>query len=415
MSWFGWRAFDDFDDDGLTEFEKAQVRAALASIQEYENLTRRYHDLLFWLAKRIVPGQVDRRLTKNPFAFASLTPDEWNRFFQEALQNVHLSQGLAPISPDVRRLEEENRRLWEQLAVLEARYNELKADRDRLQDAVIQQRRTPLPEEEPQEEDDEPDPVLSLVVPSEPPARYAALFSGEDRPKARYRELIALAILAVAGYSSEASLRREVVRYCRHHASPKDLKEGRVVKSPDAGSIKRLFKKLAENRLIERLVISIGQNRIVIIVLTELGRNVVREMNFDIVESEWERLMRLHGGERQQKHAAQVCLFTHYARKRGWTTQVCPEVQPPADPDVLIEKDGERIYVEVEAGSGTPERRMKKWRNQRNLQGFAAICAPNESIRKMLVREARSNTKQGMATDFMWLREDDHGLWAETW
>ena len=191
-----------------------------------------------------------------------------------------------------------------------------------------------------------------------------------------------------------------------------------VLTNPDSGSIKRLIASLEENKLIERIPVNVGQSRIIILRLTKLGRNVAQAMGVPIVESEWERLMRLHGGERQQKHAAMVCLFTAYARRRGWHTEVCPEVEPPADPDVLIEKDGERIYVEVEAGSGTAERRMKKWRNQRNLQGFVAICAPNEKVRQELVREARGNTKRGMATDLIWLRgkpREDNALWVETW
>jgi hypothetical protein len=365
---------------------------------------------------------VDSRQIKDPFAFANLSTDNWRAFFQAALKNVHLSQGLAPISPDIRKLKEENQQLRERLAALEAQLAELQTDRNRLQETVITKRREDVQStpEAPSATISAPEQKNSLTftIPKTPPRKYAALFSGTSQPKSRQRELIVLALLAGAGYSSEASLRWEVVQYCQRHASPQDVEKGLVVKNHDSGSIKRIFFRLEEKKLLERLVIENG-NRIIINTLTDLGRTVAQEMGVPIVESEWERLMRLHGGERQQKHAAQVCLFAHYARKYGWKTHVCPEVKPPADPDILIEKGDENIYVEVEAGSGSPKRRMKKWRNQRNLQGFVAICAPTEATRKMLVREARSNSKKGMATDFMWIRnhkdELELGLWAYTW
>ena len=397
MNWFSWHEPDDFDDDELTEFERAQVLAMHEVVREYEAKNRAYHDLLYWLATRIVPGEVDRRQTRDPFAFADLGAAEWKRFFQTALKGVHLSQSLAPITPDVRRLEGENRRLRQQLAVLEAQYNELKAERDRLQNTIDQQKKdAETSKTQESQASKRPNDGGSITIPK----AYQALFSkGQEK---RFREICVLKLLA-KGYSAEASIRFELTKHIDK------------LSNPDSGSIRRLILRLEDKKLVRRMPISTGKSRIIILQLAELGTIVVQKMGIKLVESEWERLMRLHGGERQQKHAAQVCLFTHYARKRGWRTQVCPEVQPPADPDVLIEKDGERIYVEVEAGSGSVERRMKKWRNQRNLQGFVALCAPSESTRRMLVREARSNTKRGMATDFLWLREQENGLWAETW
>ena len=414
----GWYSWQDEEDEPLTTLESAQLRAMEKVVREYEAANRSYADLLYWLATRIVPGEVDQRLTKDPFAFSRMTPGKWQTFFQDTLKSVHLAQGLAPITPDIARLRQKNQELKEQVASLEEKIAELQNERSRLQNAVIAQRHADNVPPEP-----EPAPATTPVplhkgldIPEAPPRKYATLFSGADRPKSRQRELVALALLAATGYSSEASMRWEIVQYCVSHAA----KHEKVNDNPESGSIKRLFFRLEEKNLIERLAITNGKSRIIIDLLTDLGRTVVQEMSIPIAEeTEWERLMRLHGGERQQKHAAQVCLFAHYARRRGWTTQVCPDVEPPADPDVLIEKDGQRIYVEVEAGSGSPKRRMKKWRNQRELQGFVAICAPTEAIRKTLVQEARANSKKGVATDFMWLRthkkEPDLGLWAYTW
>lgn len=407
-----------------TIFEDAQMVALQKLVRQYEEEQKRYAALLHNLARQIAPGKVDRSLTENPFAFDNFTPADWQTFFDNALNGLTPQGG--PLSDA--HLQQENRQLRERLADLEKRMAELQADRDRLQNAVITQRqsgvksspdKSPLPAT-PASPPPAPEQknFLDIIIPKAPPRKYASLFSSGQKPKSRQRELIALALLAATGYSSEASLRWEVVQYCQRHATKTDIKKKQVAKDHDSGSIKRLFPRLERQKLLNRLPIEDGQKRIIINVITDLGRTVVQEMNLPIAEeSEWERLMRLHGGERQQKHAAQVCLFAHYARKRGWTTQVCPEVTPPADPDVLIEKGRERIYVEVEAGSGTPERRMKKWRNMRNLQGFVAICAPSEAVRKSMVREARANSKRGKATDFIWLRNEalEKGLWAYTW
>ena len=401
MSWFDWRDEDDDPEDELSAFESAQLRAMHDIVRQYEETNRQYHDLLYWLATRIVPGEVDQRLTKDPFAFARMKPDGWRKFYQNALKDVHLSRWLAPTSPDTRTLQRENEQLRQQLAAAEAQIAELKAERDRLQQTVIANRRvsskSQKAEESPKTESVPIIPEPHFTIPKTPPKKYATLFNRQE--STRQRELIFLALAAGTGYSTAASLRWELTRYVEE------------LNDPDAGSIKRLIERLEKANLISTRKVA----KTIILSLTDLGREVATAMGVPPVETEWERLMRLHGGAKQEKHAAHVCLFTHYARKRGWRTLVCPEVEPPADPDVLIEKDDQLIYVEVEAGSGDPERRMKKWRNQRNLQGFAAICAPTENVRRMLVQEARSNTKRGMATDFMWLREPENDLWAETW
>ena len=427
MSWFGWRRNNGGNNPGLSVFESAQLSAMQDIVRQYEETNRQYHDLLYWLATRILPGKVDQRLSENPFAFANMTPDGWREFFQDIADNTHFLHGSAHSLH--LELQRENERLRQQLAAAEIQIAQLKAERD-----WLQQQNAPaeLPQEAPGgakdttsdtlppasiDEDHQPETSSEeppFRFPEAYPRQYQALFTHQQETKWR-REVAAIAILAGLGYSAETSLRWEIVQYVQQTPAAQGKQ---VLTNPDSGSIKRLIASLEENKLIERIPVNVGQSRIIILRLTELGRNVARAMGVPIVESEWERLMRLHGGERQQKHAAMVCLFTAYARRRGWRTEVCPEVEPPADPDVLIEKDDERIYVEVEAGSGTVERRMRKWRNQRNLQGFVAICAPNEKTRRELVQEARGNTKRGMATDLIWLRgkpREDNALWAETW
>ncbi len=55
-------------------------------------------------------------------------------------------------------------------------------------------------------------------------------------------------------------------------------------------------------------------------------------------------------------------------------------------PDVLVEKDGRKIYVEVELGT----RKEQKWRNMQAAQGFVALCARTPASHCSLVRERRN-------------------------
>ncbi len=102
---------------------------------------------------------------------------------------------------------------------------------------------------------------------------------------------------------------------------------------------------------------------------------------------------------------------------RGWAVQVLPQVESPVFfPDVLVEKGGRRIYVEVELGS----RKVQKWRNMQREQGFVALCAKTPTSRKSLIAECIQVGAVGMATDLLTLyqkaRETEAGpLWAEEW
>jgi hypothetical protein len=138
------------------------------------------------------------------------------------------------------------------------------------------------------------------------------------------------------------------------------------------------------------------------------------------VPSEWDRLIASHGGAAQTAHAGLVCAFTYHARLRGYTTAVCSDPNGAAAPDVLLERGGEKVYVEVEAASGGVERRLRKWRNQVTLQGKAAICATTPEVRTSLVNEARTaGAEHGLATDVQTLYETqearDSPLWVVAW
>jgi hypothetical protein len=115
-------------------------------------------------------------------------------------------------------------------------------------------------------------------------------------------------------------------------------------------------------------------------------------------ENDWSRLIRLHEGARFPEHTLAVIAFTMHARKRGWATQVLPEVTGTKSvPDAWIMRADEKLYVEVELGD---KERVAKWRNQSALNsGPVALCAATQKTRARLAGDCKLDKLAGMATD----------------
>lgn len=115
-------------------------------------------------------------------------------------------------------------------------------------------------------------------------------------------------------------------------------------------------------------------------------------------ENDWSRLIRLHEGARFPEHTLAVIAFAMHARKRGWATQILPEVtESKAVPDAWIMRADEKLYVEVELGE---KERVAKWRNQAALNGGrTALCAATQKSRARLVGDCKLDKLPGMATD----------------
>lgn len=115
-------------------------------------------------------------------------------------------------------------------------------------------------------------------------------------------------------------------------------------------------------------------------------------------ENDWSRLIRLHEGTRFPEHTLAVIAFAMHARKRGWATQILPEVtESKSVPDVWIMRVDEKLYVEVELGE---KERVAKWRNQAPLNdGRTALCAATQKSRARLVGDCKLDKLPGMATD----------------
>jgi hypothetical protein len=191
----------------------------------------------------------------------------------------------------------------------------------------------------------------------------------------------------------------------------------------NGGAIQRLANALVEQELVRQRYFVNGQTRYGVLHLTDKGLALARGLGFEVRPSEWDILVREHNAEEHQRHAFAVLLFAFQARRRGWRVEVCPEVDHLlVEPDVLVEKDGERVYVEVEVLRNPRKRRdgadntwVRKWRNQWQFQRRVAVCTLTPRRMQGIVRYLKPRYP-GMATDLATLaRQPESDLWVERW
>ncbi len=180
-------------------------------------------------------------------------------------------------------------------------------------------------------------------------------------------------------------------------------------------AVRRVFKDyLVEAGLVHYQVLPFFRRGLAVVRLSSSGKGLCQAAGWSVVEAEWERLLRLHDAEHAPAHAAMILVFAREARRRGYTVQVMPEVSDlPAEtaPDVLVEKDGQRWYVEVERSrTSKPE----KWRNQEALQNTVAFCVISMRRRERLAAEIRRMGLSGMGTDLESLIQGSR-LWLQRW
>lgn len=376
---------------------------------------RAYRKVLTNLAMQLAPHMVDAQRREDPLFPNHLSAQDWQNLF-DRIEHAPLGpcpgngwyeqsqQDVAQMERRLHQIEDENRQLRRQVADLTAAAEKLVGQ---LQAAKNQAPVQPAGDGVPHDDQGasavcylgSPLDAADLSIPPVPPTRFQVLFQDWAR------EGLVLALLAGTGWNLR-------------HAIDEALAQ-RVGIGTGAGSTKRLFYRLEKQGLVQNQVYDLGSLRAAILVLTPKGENVVRAAGMEVVPSQWSILMHEHGGAHQAKHAALCCTFAYQARKRGWVVSLCPPVEGPAQPDVGIVQGNLSIYVEVEAESGEPERRMRKWRNQAELQGFVALCANSDSVRARLVSEAKAAAPHGVATDVSSLvrmaRQEEEGIWVETW
>jgi hypothetical protein len=242
-----------------------------------------------------------------------------------------------------------------------------------------------------------------------PPDKLGMRIRGDLWTRAAY----ALYCMAIAGYSTQMDL-----AYL--------LKMNKT-----SAALPNLFARLCKYGLIEKRVVTIfckegSGRRIALVRLTEPGKRFCVGCRWaPVVESEWDRLVRLHQNEsdNQERHTAAVLSFAYQARIRGWKVKVLPDVDDKKiRPDLLVTSGAEKVFVEVE----TRAHRTKTDKWQVDAQFAAAsgaklgICALSAKQRDRIVQECKWVTVTGFATDILSLtRLEANGelgdLWQKRW
>jgi len=195
------------------------------------------------------------------------------------------------------------------------------------------------------------------------------------------------------------------------------------------GALRRLYDSMVEKNLIDRQVLEMSapNTSLAMLQLTQDGRQLCQVLGWDMLETERERINRMHQGTQFPQHTLAIMVFAMHARLRTYRVGVLPQmegVQTHAVPDVAVSRclpgeHPEMIYVEVELSTKELD---EKWQNLAQLQGTVALCARNAQRRARLVGDCKLKNLHGLATDLETLIvckvpeiSSDTPLWAEVW
>lgn len=229
-------------------------------------------------------------------------------------------------------------------------------------------------------------------APKKPPAAFAGILEGGNRAggdllRASQRYWIVLYLIGRWRLTSNMEIESVLAET--------------VGVSSGSGSLRRVIKDLNKSNILTTEILDLKSpytalklNR-----LSEEGERIYQSLfGARPVESDWSRMIRLHEGERHPGHALAVLAFTLHARKRGWATEVMPQVtDSKARPDACVLRGPEKIYVEVELGE---KENGAKWRNLHELNsGRIGLCSSTPKTRARLVADCQLDHLPGLATD----------------
>jgi len=192
---------------------------------------------------------------------------------------------------------------------------------------------------------------------------------------------------------------------------------------PGSTSLRKVFDNMRKYGYFYGETLSVAGLKIGLLRLTPEGAAMYKAVTGqDPVETEWERLQRLHRGSEDTAHAAACLVFALQARWRGYRTTLLPELPDAgkARPDFIVEKDGERLAVEVELST---KDNIAKWRNLAALNGGrVAFCAGTQARRGRLAGDCKLAKIPGLAVDIERFKVTPYGyeehvspLWMEEW
>jgi hypothetical protein len=219
------------------------------------------------------------------------------------------------------------------------------------------------------------------------------------------RVCIAVAVIAKTGYSAAPDLLDQLANL--------------FYVTLQSNSINRLiYQTLPQDGLADKFILPLGPwAKLAVITLTDYGKDVARALGNEPVESDYERILRLHDGENQPAHTAQVLFTAYQARIRKMKVVVMPfeenDRTPWFRPDLSISDELHYYPVEVETHS---RNNPKKWEYKRE----ANVVLPTPSVRHAVVNRLKKMHVPGRATDLITLARyaKDYDLsyfWLERW
>ncbi|GIV67093.1 MAG: hypothetical protein KatS3mg047_1486 [Bellilinea sp.] len=374
--------------------------------QNAERVAREYRALVLELAQRLAGEALEARRRDNPAIPQVWTAADWTAFWN----GVSVGTGSGWTKPKGNGHEALERRMVQlegELIALRERLEraQMEAAQERRAREELQQRLDEAKaKEKPKQKGEARRPAERILTPAELPELWRKLveemsgmvvppaperFKAQLKPKEsgiRYRrKVLVLYAVARGGISSRMEIDRVV-----------SVVEGL---SERTNSVRRPVDDLVKSGLLVSDNIRMYkpfETGLAVYRLSEDGKALCALWGWQVVESEWERLLRLHQGAAQEAHSVMALAFALHARLRGWDAVILPQVEGAARPDLQVERDGERWYVEVERGDGS----RRKWKNLAELNdGRVALCAANEEGREKLVRDCKAERLGGVATD----------------
>lgn len=366
------------------------------------------------LAYRLDGQRLEAQRAADPLAPANWDAARWRAYFATLLPDKPAATWGAALALPEQRAQAETAQLRAEVDRLRSELAEAQREIERLKQAAIE---SVAPVNKPEEKLAAATPEAAaneIVWPARwprLPARWAGKLADAKLPTPddpnRMERLLALLWLVAGGLS----IRMEVG----------DALAARLGLKGRSGSLNRLMEAAVKGGLLGQTVLRVslagGSTNLAVLVLTPLGRELSSALGWDLRETEWERLVRLHQGAEQPGHSCAVLAFAYHARRRGYAVEVLPTVPPPVEPDMRVTKAGEDLLVEVELGQD----KDNKWRNLAERQGRVALCAASAERRQALVAECRRLRLPGLASDLETLiktarAEGGPGpLWLETW
>lgn len=253
------------------------------------------------------------------------------------------------------------------------------------------------------------------------PERYRSRLEvdGASETRARRHSMI-LYLVARYGLSTNLEIDRVIA------TAEKVRMRSNSVKTPLAELVKTGF--LVQETLVLKEPFTTS---LVCLRLSEDGKNLCRIWGWEPVEGDWERVIRLHQGDRPENrdHTMGILILSMHARFRGWSVEILPDVPGPARPDLAVMKKGELYFVEFENSSNGSK--DQKWRNISALHPHhkVGICTYTAEGRTRHANDCSLLRIGGVAADLASLIFDpntnkplpideissEHDLWQHCW